>query len=314
MTTRAQVLQLIEQGASYPEAGTRLGIPPGQAYLVATGIPADGGDSVAPEEGARRGVLAGSTQGLSNPPHENPTRKPEVLAWARRLAGSDPQMRATADGHEVAPAPIRGEGPAPDALDVLGRRHNQVATLLKRLSQTRGVTEGGGKADQAARESIVDMVTVRLAAHEAAEEGYFWPLVRDRVPGGGGLAHEAIGQEQQGADVMQRLSNVPASEPEFDQLAHRLSTLAQIHVAFEDRVFLAVRAAVGRDELTRLGGRLVEAHELGPTRPHPRAPRRSGAAAKIAGVMVGAVDDARDRRARAGDGAESSDGTRRSPK
>ncbi len=45
MTTRAQVLELMETGTTYEEEGSRLGIPPGQVYLVATGIPADGGDA-----------------------------------------------------------------------------------------------------------------------------------------------------------------------------------------------------------------------------------------------------------------------------
>jgi hypothetical protein len=312
MTTRAQVLQLIENGMSYRDAGARLGIAPGLAYLLATGVPADGGDSVAPEEGERPGMLRGSTQALSNPPHHNPTRHPEVAAWARRLAASDPQAQAAAARRELAPASIGGEGAAPDALHVLARRHNQVAALLTRLQFLPGVTEGGDQPQQAMREAVVDMVTVRLSAHEAAEEGYFWPAVRRRLPDGARAADRAIDQEQQASDVLKRLSSVPASEPEFDHLAVRLSTLAHVHVAYEDRVFLAVREAVPEDDLRQLGGRLVEAHEMGPTRPHPRAPRRSGAAAKVAGVMAGALDERRDRGPRTGDAEGGHNGGKRS--
>jgi hypothetical protein len=89
VVTRAQVLGLIERGRSYEEVGTELGIPAGQAYLIGTGLPADGSMALSPEERVKPGVLADSTQRLSNPPHVNPTVKPEVLAWIRSRAASD---------------------------------------------------------------------------------------------------------------------------------------------------------------------------------------------------------------------------------
>ena len=89
MVTRAQVLGLVEAGASYDEAGASLGIPAGQAYMIATGLPADGSMALAPEERVRPGVLAQSTQHLSNPPHVNPTVKPEIQAWVRGRAARE---------------------------------------------------------------------------------------------------------------------------------------------------------------------------------------------------------------------------------
>jgi hypothetical protein len=89
VVTRAQVLGLVEGGASYEEVASRLGIPPGQAYLIGTGLPADGSVALAPEDRARPGVLPVSTQYLSNPPQVNPTVKPEVLAWIRERAARE---------------------------------------------------------------------------------------------------------------------------------------------------------------------------------------------------------------------------------
>jgi hypothetical protein len=86
VVTRAQVMGLVEDGASYEEAAARLGIPPGQAYLIATGLPADGSVALSPEDRVRPGALPESTQHLSNPPQVNPTVKPEVLAWMRERA------------------------------------------------------------------------------------------------------------------------------------------------------------------------------------------------------------------------------------
>jgi hypothetical protein len=89
VVTRAQVLGLIEGGRSYDEVGPELGIPPGQAYMIATGLPADGSMALSPEERVRPGMLGESTQHLSNPPHVNPTTHPRVLAWIRERAARD---------------------------------------------------------------------------------------------------------------------------------------------------------------------------------------------------------------------------------
>ena len=92
MPSREQVRQLLDGGLDYEAAGQRLGIPPGQAYMIATGVPADGGDSVTEEEAHRPGFLPAS-QGLANPPHENPAARESVRAWLKARAAADEQMR-----------------------------------------------------------------------------------------------------------------------------------------------------------------------------------------------------------------------------
>ena len=89
MVTRAQVLQLVEQGRSYEQAAAELGLPAGKAYLIATGLPADGSPALSDADFARRGAIQGSTQALANPPHHNPTVKPEILAWVRARAARE---------------------------------------------------------------------------------------------------------------------------------------------------------------------------------------------------------------------------------
>jgi hypothetical protein len=44
--TREHVRKLLDDGLDYAAAAQRLGIPPGQAYMIATGLPADGGDTI----------------------------------------------------------------------------------------------------------------------------------------------------------------------------------------------------------------------------------------------------------------------------
>ena len=43
--TRRDVLTLVETGMAYEDVGRRLGIHPGLAYMIATGLPADGSDA-----------------------------------------------------------------------------------------------------------------------------------------------------------------------------------------------------------------------------------------------------------------------------
>jgi hypothetical protein len=87
--TRDQVLELLDHGHSYETAAKELGLPAGQAFMIATGLPADGGDAPAPEELESKRLLPGSSQHLVNPPAFNPTRSEEVIAWVKARAARE---------------------------------------------------------------------------------------------------------------------------------------------------------------------------------------------------------------------------------
>ncbi|HEX8158363.1 MAG TPA: hypothetical protein VF526_13345 [Solirubrobacteraceae bacterium] len=89
MASRDQVLELLDQGHSYETAARALNVAPGLAYMIATGLPADGGDAPSQQELARKPVLPGSSQQLVNPPPYNPTRKDSVIAWVRERAARE---------------------------------------------------------------------------------------------------------------------------------------------------------------------------------------------------------------------------------
>ena len=89
MPTRAQVLELLEAGHSYETAGRALHIPPGQAFMIATGLPADGSDAPHPDELRDKPVLPGSSQHLVNPAPFNPTRDETVVAWVQKRAARE---------------------------------------------------------------------------------------------------------------------------------------------------------------------------------------------------------------------------------
>jgi hypothetical protein len=147
--TRQQALSAYRESEDYRAVGRALGIPAGQAYLVATGLPADGGDAFPPGEANRPGVLPGSTQHLVYEPVTvgNPTGKPETAEWVKQRAAADTPMQAAVRGHDAAP-----DEPA-EALD---RTRDQAG---ERLATWRGRAErepqpagrGGGRTRSAGK-------------------------------------------------------------------------------------------------------------------------------------------------------------------
>ena len=96
MATREEVQRLLDEGLSYEAVASRLAIPAGQAYLIATGRPADGSESP-----ADAGPDTGSTQHLANPPPKNPTTSQQVRDWmAGRTAADGPMREAARDAKE----------------------------------------------------------------------------------------------------------------------------------------------------------------------------------------------------------------------
>jgi hypothetical protein len=98
MVTRQQVLERVRSGMTYEQAAADLGIRPGAAYLVATGLPADGSAALDERDLARPGVIRGSTQHLSNPPQVSPTSQPEVRRWMAQRAARDQAVREPVAG------------------------------------------------------------------------------------------------------------------------------------------------------------------------------------------------------------------------
>jgi Hemerythrin HHE cation binding domain len=296
MPTRDQVAAAVRAGRSYEEVGAQFGIPPGQAYLIATGLPADGSDVLGPEFLDRRAdlLLDGGSQHLANPGTEVPTEDAGVRAWIKQRVAADEPLRRAAAARTAEPPSIEHEDEGDDTedvIDILGRDHNQVKYLQEQLETIPGVTKGGSERDQQRRVSILDMMRVRLSKHESAEEQHFWPAVRDTLPDGADLAARAEEQEQHGKDLLQALAGVDGGEEKFDELTEQLGAALRKHVAFEDQVFLAVRDAMPAAQRAEIGRRIMTAEKLGGTRPHPHAPGESTAAA-LAAAPLDRVRDA----------------------
>jgi hemerythrin-like domain-containing protein len=293
MATREQVLRLVQTGHGYDGISRRLDIRPGLAYLIATGLPADGGDAPAGGEDRRRGSLR-SSQHLANPePAENPTSKESVTAWIKRRVDADPPMREAESRRDAVPGRVVDPDGEHDLLDELGRDHNQVKAMLEQMSAIPGKVLGGSAAQMSARKSIVDMITAALSEHESLEEEYLWPAVRKTLRDGDRRAEAALAQEKEGKDVLTALGRLDGDEEEFDELVEKLTLAARTHVAFEERVFLDLAREMSERERRKVGRRIHRARAITPTRPHPHAPQHSPAV-KVAGLPAAAMDKLRD--------------------
>ena len=294
MPTRTQLLARVRRAHTYQEIAEEFEIPPGQAYMIATGVPADGSDVLTKEQQANReGLLEGSTQQLVNPQTQIPKHQTKVEEWMRGRVAADDAIRRAGEKRTAAPPEIRGEGETDDVVSVIGWQHNQVKWLQEQLETIPGVKKGGDEYKQQQRVSILDMIRVRLSRHETAEEEYFWPAVREHLEHGDELADKALTQEQKGKDLLQELMGVPGNDERFDDLVEELVAALRKHVAFEDTVLLKFKEEVPGDVRNQIGEKFQQAFEHAPTRPHPHAPNKS-APLKAAAKMAAPLDKARD--------------------
>jgi hypothetical protein len=301
MPTRQDVLAALGPGPDYAAAAERLGIHPGLAYLIATGVPADGSDVLTEEENKRPGMLPGSSQHLANPAAHAPDAHDAVSKWLRSRVLGDAQMRQATFTRTATPGPIQDEEKTTDLITVLVRQHDQVVALVKQLSTIPGRSKGGDETQASQRESIVDMISKMLAAHETAEEEHLWPNVRRLLADGEEWADTGLAQEQQATETLAALAKADPQSDQFDQLVEDLMPQLHKHVALEDRLFMQLRDACSDEEREQLGRRVLAAQKHAPTRPHPHAPRHPGPVVATAAKSAVPLDAARDAAGRPAD-------------
>jgi hemerythrin-like domain-containing protein len=181
----------------------------------------------------------------------------------------------------------------PTAFDVLANDHEQVKELLSHF-EAAPAASGTNDSLLAARKKMAETLVIEESKHEAIEEMYFWPAVREHVPDGDALADRAISQEQEGKELLTKLDKLDADDPEFERLIREFIGAAREHIAFEEtQVWPALRAALSQEQATELGDKLVQAKKTAPTRPHPHTPASPGVL-KTAGPAAAAADRARD--------------------
>ncbi|MER7459905.1 hemerythrin domain-containing protein [Micromonospora sp. NPDC126480] len=173
-----------------------------------------------------------------------------------------------------------------DVVDVLTADHREVEVLFVELESRRGTPEH--------RRHLADVVIAELVRHAIAEEMYVYPAARRALPDGDQIADHEISEHADAERTMKELEAVDPSDPRFDERLAHLTRTIRHHVRDEEHdLFPRLRAAVAREELVELAGKVTTAKRMAPTRPHPAAPDRPPAN-KLLAPGTGLVDRVRD--------------------
>ncbi|HEX3959265.1 MAG TPA: hemerythrin domain-containing protein [Trebonia sp.] len=184
--------------------------------------------------------------------------------------------------------------------DVLSKDHQQVMRMLAELETGPTAAAGADAGQLSARKKMVEELIIEESGHEAAEEMYFWPVVRERHPNGEGLADAAIAQEKEAKKALDLLDKLAPGLPEFEGVLARFTRAAREHILFEEAsVWPGLADALSAQEAADLGQKLHLAKKSAPTRPHPGTPAHPGIL-KGAGPAVAAADRLRDAVSRRG--------------
>jgi len=161
----------------------------------------------------------------------------------------------------------------PDVFDVLRADHAAITQMLVELEAGPSASGGASGPQLDARGEIAAALIIACAKHEAVEEQYFWPTVRDRVSNGSDLAAHAISQEEDAKHVLARLEKIAPSDLDFDDLLTRFNPAGREHMAYEEQyVWPALRQTLTAADAEQLGTKLIDGKKLAPARPLPARP------------------------------------------
>ncbi|MFF0520441.1 hemerythrin domain-containing protein [Actinomadura nitritigenes] len=185
-----------------------------------------------------------------------------------------------------------------DVFTVLANDHAEVKRMLTELeagSADASEASVQGEEGRRRRAAMVERLIIEESKHEAVEEEYFWPAVRELVEDGDRLADHAVEQERSAKEALDELMRLEAGDRRFEELLANLITDGRAHIAYEETmVWPALLRVIGDERAERLGERLERAKRLAPTRPHPHTPPKPGVL-KTAGPAVAAADRLRDK-------------------
>jgi hemerythrin-like domain-containing protein len=188
-----------------------------------------------------------------------------------------------------------------NAFDILRADHREVEQMLATLQGGPAQANRATPLRPEARKQLTEKLVIESSKHEAAEEEYFWPVVRDRLPDGDQLADHGIDQETDAKNLLVWLEKLSPGQAEFEGLLSKYIPAAREHIRYEeDVVWPTLQQVLTAAEAEELGKNIVIAKEIAPTRPHPHIPPQPGVL-KAAGPAVAAADKVRDELSGRGD-------------
>src|ERR1700735_5478609 len=106
----------------------------------------------------------------------------------------------------------------PDVFTVLGQDHAEVKQMLDELENGPTRMSGASTAQLRERKQLAQALIIAESRHEAVEEEFFWPVVRDLSGDGAELAGQGTRQEQDAKVVLDRLDEADPADDEFEVL------------------------------------------------------------------------------------------------
>ncbi|MCH7231913.1 hemerythrin domain-containing protein [Glycomyces sp. L485] len=147
---------------------------------------------------------------------------------------------------------------------VITEDHRRVEEVFTELENDRGHLDE--------RKALVDHAIAEMERHFAAEERFVYPEVSKRLPDGDRLVEHELTEHGQTEVLMRGLEVFGPEHPHFEQKLRELIESARHHVRDEEEHFLPrVEEACSESELEELGGKMLWAEEVSPTRPNPHA-------------------------------------------
>ncbi|MDQ2811715.1 MAG: hemerythrin domain-containing protein [Actinomycetota bacterium] len=164
-----------------------------------------------------------------------------------------------------------------DVFTVLGQDHQEIQSMLAELEKGPTRASGASQDQLALRKKMTQELVIEESRHEALEEMYLWPAVREHLASGNTLADEAAGQEQEAKQVLADLDKLDAGDADFEKLLATFTVAARQHIEFEqDQVWPVLRAALDPQTASELGAKITAGRSTAPTRPHPHTPPSAG--------------------------------------
>jgi len=145
----------------------------------------------------------------------------------------------------------------PTVFEVLGGDHLEIKRMLAELESGPTALTGASDSQLGLRKKMVEELIIEESEHEALEEMYFWPAVRDLLPDGGQLADTANHQEQEGKEVLDLLDKLKADQPEFEGLISKFIPAGREHISYEEtRVWPLLRRVLPEEESISIGTKI----------------------------------------------------------
>ncbi len=170
-----------------------------------------------------------------------------------------------------------------ELFSLLRRKHDQ---LNAQAAELLGLPTGRLEERVAAKTKMQRLV-IDASKHEAVEETYLWPLVRDTIDGGEAMVRLATEQELAGRRLLHDLENRKPEDPDFRSLLETFSLAVAAHITYEERtIWPAMLAALDENRRDQLAAQLVAGRATAPTRPHPSAPASPGRHERLGKAIV----------------------------